>query len=589
MNTTHGNMPPGRRPGWVRRRWLPLVGLILALCAVSVVVYKRWLDQLDKGKDIPVFTAKRGPLTISIVDNGTIQNRDLVIIRSEVEGRTTIQKLIPEGTQVKVGDELVQLDASPLEDAATQQQITVVNADAAYVRAREDKAVTLSQGESDVAKAELAYRFAQLDLKKYIEGEYPNQLQQAQSEITIAAEELQRASDELTWSGQLAAEGYITQTELLGDELAMKRSSIKLELAETDLRLLEQFTHQRQLEQLTSDVEQTRKALERSTHKATADNVQASAQLAAKEAELERQQAKLTKIDEQIVKCTITAPIDGMVVYATTGMGGRRPWHVDPLDVQQEVREMQELIHLPTSSSMMVEVSVPESSIRRIKKDLPVRISVEAVPEKQFFGRVGKIGLLPVSDFWRPGLTNYSVEIYLEGDAEQLRRGMTCRAEIVLAEYDDAVYVPVQAVVRIGNRYAVYVFNNGKSKLRYVKVGLDNNRMIHVLDGLTKGQQVLLNPPLQPSVAPEGGEDEGPTTDTEDEPAQQDEAKQTPKLDFETLKDMTAEQRLAAFADLTPEQRRDFFAELTPEQHKAIKDMMPQTGGGQRHRPGGDQ
>jgi len=550
------------------------VGLILALCALSAVIYKRWLDQLDKGKDIPVFTAKRGPLTISIANDGTIQNRDLVIIRSEVEGRTTIQKLIPEGTQVKAGDELVQLDASPLEDAKTQQQITVLNAEAAYIRAREDRAVTLSQGESDVAKAELAYRFAQLDLRKYIEGEYPNQLQQAQSEITIAAEELQRASDELAWSGQLAAEGYITQTELLADELAMKRSSIKLELAETDLRLLEQFTHQRQLEQLTSDVEQTRKALERSTRKATADDVQASAQLAAKEAELERQQAKLTKIDEQIVKCTITAPIDGMVVYATTGMGGRR-WHVEPLDVQQDVQEMQELIHLPTSSSMMVEVSVPESSIRRIKKDMPVHISVEAVPEKRFFGRVGKIGLLPVPDFWRPGLTDYSVEIYLEGDLEQLRRGMTCRAEIVVAEYDDAVYVPVQAAVRIGNRHAVYVLNDGEQKLRYVKVGLDNNRMIHILEGLTVGEQVLLNPPLQPSVAPEGHEDEESTADTEDEAQPPDDGDQAPDIDLEKLRDMT------------PEQRQAYFESLSPEQREALKRRRPGAGG-QGGPPGGD-
>ena len=58
----------------------------------------------------------RGPLTIDVNESGTIRAREQLIIKSEVQGRTTILELVPEGTEVKEGDLLVGLDASTLED-----------------------------------------------------------------------------------------------------------------------------------------------------------------------------------------------------------------------------------------------------------------------------------------------------------------------------------------------------------------------------------------------------------------------------------------------------------------------------------------
>ena len=88
-------------------------------------------------------------------ESGTIRAREQIVIKSEVEGRTTILELVPEGTEVKKGDLLVRLDASSLEDQSIDQEIRVQNADAAFVRAREDLDVIRNQARSDVEKAEL--------------------------------------------------------------------------------------------------------------------------------------------------------------------------------------------------------------------------------------------------------------------------------------------------------------------------------------------------------------------------------------------------------------------------------------------------
>lgn len=494
-----------QKDSW-KKWWTDVIGSRYAMTggtAVAVLLIAGLIPWIFGGEESsagPTFTVRRGPLVINVMESGTIQSRERVLVKSEVEGRTTILWLIPEGTHVTKGDVLVELDASALEDSKLDQQIRVHNADAAYIRSRETLEITRNQAEADVAQAELEYRFAQLNLTKYLEGEYPQELQRAEADITLANEELQRATDKLNWSERLADEGYITRMEMQADELAAKRAQIDLELAQGKLELLQEYTHRQKQEELESDVEQKRMALERVRRRASADVLQAEADLRAKEAELERQQSRLDKIVEQIEKCTIRAPADGMVVYATTGQSRR--WATqEPLQEGQEVRERQDLIYLPTAAAMMAEISIHESTLRKVATGLPARVRVDALPDREFRGRVARIAVLPDAQHgWlNPDLKVFRTEVHLDGIAEELRPGMSCRAEIIIDTYDDVVYVPVQSVIRVEGRPTVYVQTANGPKPRVIELGLDNNRMAHVISGLEAGEQVLLNPPLEPA------------------------------------------------------------------------------------------
>jgi len=99
-----------------------------------------------------------------------------------------------------------------------------------------------------------------------------------------------------------------------------------------------------------------------------------------------------------------------------------------------------------------------------------------------------------------PDLKVYNTEVYLEGEGDYLRTGMSCRAEIIIEEYDDVIYIPVQAVLRIGGEPTVYVQSGREFRPRKVEVGLDNNRMIRIIGGLQPGEVVLLAPPLAPAA-----------------------------------------------------------------------------------------
>ena len=368
------------------------------------------------GQGVPTFAAKRGPLTISVVESGTIKARDQQIIKNEVEGRTSIITLVPEGTRVRKGDLLVELDASALQDGRIDQDIRVQNAEAAYINARENLAIVTSKADSDVNEAELAVEFARKDLRKYEQGQYPKDVNEMEMRIALAKEELERAEHTLEWSNRLFREKYISETEKTADELTVRRKLLEVELANANLAMLRDFTHPRQIRQYQSDVQQAISALDRAKRKAEADKRQAQADLTAKEAEFTRQKTKLQKNEDQIKKTKILAPSDGLVIYATSAKGGLAGMLKEPLLEGQQVFERQELIYLPTDLSAMAEVSIHEASLAKVRVGQPAIVTVETLPGQRFLGTVGMVAPLPdaAGMFLNPDLKVFKTQIHLD-------------------------------------------------------------------------------------------------------------------------------------------------------------------------------
>ena len=505
MSNNANNDRRGLRSFWT-------VGIIVAVATIAVIFI--WLKvvrgQENPMSSFPTFVAKRGPLTISVLESGTISPQEQIVLRNEVEGRTTIVSLVPDGSKVKKGDLLVELDASTLKDLIIDQDIMVQRAEAAYIGATESLAVIENQAKSDIDIAKLTLRFARQDLQQYVDGIYPKDVNELTARIRLSEEDLKRAEDVNDWSKRLYEEKYLSETEYLADKLTVQRRKLERDVANSNLDLLTNFTYHRQIEQFTSDVNQADMALERTERKASADVVQAKADLRAKELEYNRQQEKLKKTEDQLSKTTIYAPQDGTVVYATSG-GGRHFDRRDPMDIGVEVQERQDLIKLPTADSMKAEVNIHETSLEKVRVGLPAVITVDALAGKKFLSRVERIAPMPDARMmWaNPDLKVYPTDIYLEDGDSELRTGMSCKAEIIIAQYEDTVYIPVQAVLRVAGQPTVYVVKDGAYTERAVEIGLDDNKMIRIASGLEEGEVVLMTPPLRAGTIESGSKMSG--------------------------------------------------------------------------------
>jgi HlyD family secretion protein len=483
-----------------RKLWIS-GGAACVLIVIGAAVFGGGPKPQKVQETMPLFTVKKERLDIKVTCPGSIVSRDVKILQSELEGRVTIISLVDDGATVKKGDLLVELDASKLTDSKVDQQINVQKCEAAWVQAREKLAVAENQAKADVEKASLDKDFSKQDLAKYRDGEFPNLLKAAESKISLAQQESERAKDKLKWSRILFADKYLSATELKADELAASKAQADVELATSERDLLRDFTFKREMSKLASDANQADMTLERTKRKSSADVIQAQSELDSKKAEFDQQKDKLAKIETQIAKAKIYAPIDGRAIYATSAKGTH--WDEQPLAIGQDVTERQELIYLPMASSVKAEVKLHESNLQKVSEGLPAKVTADAMPGKPFWGTVASIAPLPDarSAFQNPDLKVYPTDIYIDGDVSELRIGWSCRAEIIVAQYPDTLQVPVQAVTKIDGKPHVYVLKGDALERREVKVGLDNGTMVKIDSGLAEGEQVALAPPLERSKA----------------------------------------------------------------------------------------
>jgi hypothetical protein len=195
-----------------------------------------------------------------------------------------------------------------------------------------------------------------------------------------------------------------------------------------------------------------------------------------------------------------------MVVYATSSRGGFGRDDRRPLADGVEVFERQELIYIPKSASSVAEVDVHEASLDKVRAGLPAIVTVDAIPGKKFVGTVARIAPLPnAQSMWmNPDLKVYTTNINLETLDPALRSGMSCKAEIIVEQHQDVVYIPVQAVLRVGGQPTAFVVRDGVIEERTVEIGLDNNSMVMIKSGLNEGEVVLLTPPLKAATLEAG-------------------------------------------------------------------------------------
>lgn len=453
--------------------------------------------------DVQLHEVASGPLTISVTEAGVLRSTVVEILECDIWGDTTVISIVAEGSKVKAGDLLIELDSSQYEDYLIQMEIQVGNARAYLVKSQENLKILEQESMAAMLRAEVRLNLAELDLQKYKSegGEYEQQVQRADAFKTKAENDVTTAADQFKWSDRLKEEGFITTQQWDRDRLTEIAARLRLKTAENSVTLLERFTRERALELLQSNFEQTQFAIKKEEHRTQSNLVNAKASLYASEVRLKREEEKMERVAEHVANCKIYAPVDGMVVYATSVRPSFMRGHGDmqPLGEGSKVYQRQELIRLPDmSGGMTVDVKLHEAVLDKVEVGQVVRITTEALPGKIFEGRLKTIGVLPDASksFINPDLKVYRSEIAItSGDIEGLRPGMSCQAEILIDHHSDTIVVPIQSVLRRGAENIVHVMTPEGPQKRVVETGSDNSRMIQIRSGLKVGEKVLLAPP----------------------------------------------------------------------------------------------
>ena len=399
---------------------------------------------------MPSVSVAQSDLVISVTEEGSLVSAENVDIACGVAGGATIVSLVDDGAQVTEGMELVRLDSSTISENVSAQKI-------AYEKAR----AAMIQAEKDHAAAVIA-------VEEYTEGTFKKELRMAESNVTAATERLQATRNTLSYGERMFRKGYITPQQLEAQKSAVDRAELDLGTAEISLDVLNRFTKPKMI----TELESVRDA--------------AAARLDSEQASLDLEKAKLDRLNTQLEQCTITAPKAGLVIYAN----GRNRDREAEIKEGTMVRERQVILQLPDLTKMRADVEVHEAKVDKIRPGMKAKVRVQG---REFTGEVTSVANRPESN-WFSTAKKYVVQVTIDGTTEQLRPGFTAEVEIVVADLASVISVPVAAVIEQSGEFVCAVRTEEGFERRSVEIGLSNDQLVEVKQGLSPGDRVFLYP-----------------------------------------------------------------------------------------------
>jgi multidrug efflux pump subunit AcrA (membrane-fusion protein) len=510
--------------------------------------------------DLVTQLVKRENLQITITERGTLEsadNREVVArVRSGSKGSTvatTIKWVIDDGTRVNQGQLLVDLDDSGFQEQLKNEQITLDQARALYMQAEEAYKIVKSQNESDIEAARINTILANLDVEKY-RGEYQQSVNDIDGRKKIAESDLEMWRERAAWSKRMMKMKYISRSQAEADVSRLESAEISLKKLSMEARVLD-LTKNRTQTDLEHKYTEAIVALERTKYQARAKEVQANVDLQTKQSIYHKELTRYNEIEDEIRKCTILAPQDGLVVYYMSDQNRFGSGSQQGIIAQGEpVREGQKLMRIPDLKHMLVNTRINEAMISKVRGDMVERtgfstcveaalalnanplanlmasctfseikaefgdkhrqeeqrilsdgqyaeVRVDAYPDQVLHGHVKQLALVASQQDWMSSdVKVYQSMISIDEPFEGLKPGMS--AEVTIFTDSDAyevLTVPVQAVLPAAmdseGKPRVFVkTSSGETLEREVEIGLSNEKVVEIKAGLEEGEEVVLNP-----------------------------------------------------------------------------------------------
>lgn len=373
-------------------------------------------------------------------------------------GSTTIISILPEGTWVKPGELVAELDSANFRLELDQQKIRVAGV------------------KGDLEQVSNTLKVAEISLEEYRDGVFPQDKMLLGQYIAQCELRSDQARKNLAWSKDQVAKGLRASTALRADENEFEKYKIMLEEAQGMKERLEKFTAPRILKELQARIEAVR------TDYFAIKN--------AYQLEVDRQR----KIEEMIANCKLTAPREGIVVYANeSNMWGRTEAQIQE---GATVREGQAVFKVPNPNKMLVKAQINESKISYIRKGQRASILVDAFPETPLAGTVEEITAIPAPPKgFSTDIRAYVATVSIDsGGFDALRPGMTAEVSFDVTTKNDTTRIPVDSIMFVKEKPFVAVPSGKSFEWRAIDIGLMSESYAELKSGIAESDKIVASP-----------------------------------------------------------------------------------------------
>jgi RND family efflux transporter MFP subunit len=489
---------------------------------LPLTVVERGTLESKENNDIQCKVKARTPGTQTsttirwLVDDGTSVFRDrplkevqIIYIWNDAEARydekpggggaaKVIQ--VPDGSGgFFLSDMVVELDDSGHQDTLKTQRITVDKAESDKIQAEEKYKSDLIQNEADIAAAENTLKINELDLKKYTEGDYPAALKDNLGQIKVGESDVEQQRERVAWMQRMVKRGYQTQSTLQSEQSRLESLELTLAKRVEDNRVLTIYTKEKEETDRKQKVNDATLALKRIKIQAEAKAAQSKIDRDAKKRVWEQELDRYKDLKEEIRKCKIPAPQDGMVVYYADERNRFNVGRQAVIAQGETVTEGQKLMRIPNLKRMAIDTRVHEALISRVKPGQKALIKCDSFPDRLLKGSVDQVATVAAqTDWFSSDVKVYQVKVAIDEYLEGLKPGMSAEVTMTTgATREHVLTVPVQAVIggaELAGKRQLYVMTARGPDRRDVIIGDSNDKMVEVKEGVKEGDEVVLNP-----------------------------------------------------------------------------------------------
>jgi RND family efflux transporter MFP subunit len=464
--------------------WIGVVALILFGGGGGFAYYRLVYLPAQATSSQPALqtaTVRQGNLILTASGTGTLIANNQVSLAFQTGGQVT-KIAVKVGDQVKAGDVLAQVDDTNAQIGLTQAErslaeLTSLNAIATAQEAMATAATTLQSArnhleylispavmhwEEEVAKAEQAVQ----DAQKAVDTNPTDQT--AQQKLKDAQAYLEHAKASLA-SAQAAYESdYVPNTFTVKTVNPTTHKIVKYIAAPTDAEILA----------ARAAVTAAQAALQEATYlynALTGGEVPANATGAGLTA-LEQARQAVQTAQHTLDGTRLVSTIDGTVMTVGASVG-------DTVGTSTAIITVADLNH-PT-----IDVFLDPSDWNNVKVGYTTDVTFDNLPDQKFTGKVVQVdpGLYAASN---SSVVHAVVKLDATNAAFNLPLGSTASVDVIAGQALNAVLVPIEALHKAGDQYAVFVMVNGKLRLVVVKVGLQDLISAEIISGLQPGDVV---------------------------------------------------------------------------------------------------
>src|SRR5882762_4577068 len=234
---------------------------------------------------------------------------------------------------------------------------------------------------------------------------------------------------------------------------------------------------------------------------------QAMANLHQAEANVKIKQGALDKAKADLDHCTITSPIDGVVISRSVDVGQTVAASLQAPVIFQIANDL---------AKMQIDSNVAEADVGVVQVGQDVDFTVDAFPTQTFYGKVVQVRNAPITV---QNVVTYDTVIGVSNPDLKLKPGMTANVSIVAARKDNVLqiknaalrYRPTEAgAAEMGSRppssrggrgfggrerttseRTVYVLSGSRPKPVEIKTGISDGVVTEVVEGLKEGDRVV--------------------------------------------------------------------------------------------------